>query len=69
MVDTLLLEEAIKSSGKTKTYLAGKLGISIQSLRLKTKNRSDFKTSEATILCQELGITRLSDKEKIFCKM
>lgn len=69
MVDTLLLEEAIKSSGKTKTYLASKLGISIQSLRLKVKGQSDFKTNEATTLCQELGITRLTDKEKIFCKM
>jgi ribosome-binding protein aMBF1 (putative translation factor) len=69
MVDTQLLEEAIKSSGIKKSYLADKLGISIQSLRLKVKGKSDFKTDEASILCQELGITRLTDKEKIFCKM
>ena len=69
MVDTLLLEETIKKSGKKKTYLANKLGMSVQNLRLKINGESDFWTNEVTILCQELGITRLSDKEKIFFKM
>lgn len=69
MVDTQLLEESIKKSGKKKTYLADKLGMSVQNLRLKINGESDFWTNEVTILCQELGITRLSDKEKIFFKM
>lgn len=69
MVDTQLLEETIKESGKKKTYLADKLGMSIQNLRLKINGDSDFRTNEVSILCQELGITRLTDKEKIFFKM
>ena len=69
MVDTQVLEEIIKDEGKKKSYLADKLGISVQSLRLKMKNKQEFKTGEVAILCRELGITRLTDKEKIFFKM
>lgn len=69
MVDTQLLEEKIKSSGRKKTYLAERLGISIQNLKLKIDGKSDFKTNEVGVLCQELGINRLSEKEKIFFKM
>ena len=68
MVDTQVLEEIIEKSGKKKSYLADKLGITVQSLRLKITNQTDFKTGEASILCQELGITRLTEKEKIFFK-
>lgn len=66
MVNTLLLDEAREKAGKTKTYLADKLGISIQALRLKSKNDYSFTSDEVTILCDELGITKLSDKERIF---
>ena len=66
MVNTQMLEGVIKASGLRKTYLADKLGISIQSLRLKCDNKSEFKTNEVATLCSELGITRLTDKEKIF---
>ena len=69
MVDTLMLEDIISSTGKKKTYLADKIGISVQSLRMKMSNQSDFKSNEVAILCQELGITRLTDKEKIFFKV
>ena len=69
VVDTQMLEDLIASTGKKKTYLAQKIGISVQNLRMKIHNRSDFKSNEVAILCQELGITRLSDKEKIFFKM
>ena len=68
MVDTQSLELIIANSGKTKTYLAKKLGRSIQNLNLKIKNESIFRSDELEILCSELGITRLSDKEKIFFK-
>jgi hypothetical protein len=68
MVDTQNLESIIANSGKTKTYLARKLGRSIQNLNLKIKNESIFRSDEVEILCSELGITRLSDKEKIFFK-
>lgn len=69
MIDTQMLEDEIIKSGKKKTYLAEKLGITIQSLKQKINNKSDFKTNEVLILCQELNISKLSDKEKIFFKM
>lgn len=68
MVDTLLLEGAISESGKKKSYLADKVGISVQNLRLKMNNKLVFNSNEVTVLCEELGITRLTDKEKIFFK-
>jgi len=68
MVDTLYLEEKIASSGKTKTHLARKMGITIQSFRLKATNKSDFTTTQVSVLCDELGIEKLSEKEKIFFK-
>jgi DNA-binding Xre family transcriptional regulator len=66
MIDTQYLEKKIADSGKTKTHLASKMGISIQSFRLKTTNKYDFTTSEVAVLCDELGIRKLSEKEKIF---
>lgn len=66
MVNTQYLEEAIRTSGKRKGYLADKMGCSIQSFRLKSQNKYDFKLSEVDVLCDELGITSLKEKEKIF---
>lgn len=68
MVDTVLLEDRIKTSGKTKSFLAGACSITIQSLRRKMYNVSEFNSSEISTLCDELNISRLSDKEKIFFK-
>ena len=69
MVDIKLLEEAIVNSGKKKSYLAEKLGITVQNFRLKCTNISDFRIKEVNILCSELGITDLEIKEKIFFSM
>ena len=66
MVNTALLEDAIRASGKRKQYLADKIGCTIQSFRMRCVNRYDFKSSDVDILCRELGITRLTDKERIF---
>lgn len=68
MVDTQYLDNVILQSGKKKGYLAEKIGLSPQNFRLKCTNKSDFRISEVDTLCTELGITRLSDKEKIFFK-
>lgn len=68
MVDTQYLEKLILESGIKKTYLAEKLGISIQTLRLKILGKAIFTICEANIICEELGITKLSEKEKIFNK-
>lgn len=66
MVNTELLENAIRSSGKRKSYLAEKIGCTIQSFRMRCTNKYDFKSSDIDTLCYELGISKLTDKEKIF---
>lgn len=68
MVDTELLEQKIIESGKKIGYLAEKLGISRQYFRMKCKNKADFTNRETGILCDELSITTLTEKEKIFFK-
>lgn len=66
MVNTALLEEKISESGKIKNYLAEKMGISRYALYLKSKNLNEFTAKEIMILCDELNINKLSDKERIF---
>ena len=68
MVDTELLEQKIIESGKKIGYLAEKLGISRQYFRMNCKNNADFTNRETDILCDELSITTLTEKEKIFFK-
>lgn len=66
MVDTQLLDEKIEQSGKSKSFLANKCGITIQSFRMKRLNLSVFNTDQVDILCSELDIKTLREKEKIF---
>lgn len=66
MVNTQLLDEAIRESGKSKTHLAKKCNMSIQSFRLKRKNIYPFTTDDVDTLCEELNIKTLTKKEKIF---
>ena len=66
MVNTQLLDDTIKQSGKSKSFLADKCDMSIQTFRLKRLNVSPFTTDEVEVLCNELGIRQLSLKEKIF---
>ena len=66
MIDVKELEIAIKNSGKTYTYLAKKLGLSLQNFRLKCKGLSDFRLSEVKVLCSELNITDTNTIRKIF---
>lgn len=68
MVDTQYLEKIIVESGKKKQYLAEKIGCSRQYFNAKCNNKADFTTREVDILCRELGITKLTEKEKIFFK-
>lgn len=67
MGNPLYLEECIVSSGKKKGYLADKLGVTRPTFNKKCKDPSSFTNLQATILCEELNITKLSDKNKIFC--
>lgn len=66
MVNTQLLDEAIKESGKTKTHLAKKCNMSIQSFRLKRLNVYPFSSDDVDTLCDELNISTLTRKERIF---
>ena len=66
MVNTQLLDDAIRLSGRSKSYLSEKCGMSIQTFRLKRLNISHFTTDEVEALCNELGIKSLSRKDKIF---
>lgn len=66
MLNVPYLEEWIAKSGKKKDYLAEKLGITRQCFYKKCKGESDLSAREIKILCEELGISKLSDKEAIF---
>lgn len=66
MVDTQYLEKLIDDSGKTKVHLADKIGCSRQYFRMKCHNKAPFTLNEVDVLCTELNITRLTEKEKIF---
>lgn len=66
MTNTALLEEWIKKSGKKKTYLAKKVGLSYAGFRNCCINKAEFTARHIQILCVELGITSLKDKEAVF---
>ena len=66
MTDTKLLEEAINESGKKKSYLAKKVGVSRAGFYNIIKNRAKLNAEQIDILCYELGITSLKRKESIF---
>lgn len=61
------LEEFISASGKKKGYLADVLGVSRQTFAKKSKNPSSFTNLQTEILCKELNISKLTDRQKIFC--
>jgi len=66
VVNTILLKEHIKASGKKKGYLAERCGLSRQGFQNKCEGRSDFSAREIQSLCIELGIDSLEEKENIF---
>lgn len=66
MTDTHKIRDKISESGLKMQFIAIKLGISRYALSMKIDNKTEFKTSEVTILCDLLGITSLDEKESIF---
>lgn len=66
MNNTELLEKKIKESGKKISYLAEKCGLSYAGFRNCVTNRAEFKSSHIDILCEELNITSLREKDMIF---
>ena len=66
MTNSKLLEKKIKESGKKKCYLAKRCNLSRAGFRNCETNKAEFKTSHIEILCDELGITSLREKNTIF---
>lgn len=66
MTNTELLYEKIEKSGKLKKYLAAKVGLTYAGFRNCCTNKAEFKASQIRILCDELGIKSLTEKEAIF---
>ena len=66
MTNTALLDAKIAKSGKKKVYLAKKCGLSYAGFRNCCINKAEFKTSHVQILCEELGITSLKERQEIF---
>lgn len=66
MTNTELLEAKIAQSGLKKTFLAEKIGLSLAGFRNCCINKAEFKTGQIQILCDELKIASLREKEAIF---
>ena len=66
MTNTELLDKKIQESGKKNSYLARKCGLSRAGFYNCKTNKSEFKTSHIDVLCVELGITSLREKDSIF---
>lgn len=66
MTNTEMLRNIISKSGFKLEYLAEKCGITRQSLSNKITNRNLFTAKEIEILCRELKVNTLTDKERIF---
>ena len=68
MTDTEKLEIKIKDSGLKKIYLAEKIGLSLAGFKNCCTNKAEFKASQIEILCDELKIQSLEEKQAIFFK-
>ena len=66
MVNTAELNKLINESGLKREYIAQRVGITRQSLYSKIQGDNDFTVREVIILCEVLGIRRLSDRNRIF---
>lgn len=66
MNNTKLLEDKIKESGKKNVFLAKKCGLSYAGFRNCVTNKAEFKASQINILCEELNITSLKERQAIF---
>lgn len=66
MTNTKRLIELIEKKGLKLKFVAEYLGLSSYGLSLKINNKSEFKTSEISALCDLLDITSLQEKEQVF---
>lgn len=63
--NTYLLNQIVIKSGKSKVYLASKLGLSRHGFYNKLEGKSEFFASEIALLCKELGLTP-QQRDEIF---
>ena len=66
MTNTKLLEDKIRKSGKKKSYLAERLGLSGAGFRNCMINKTEFRASHVRILCEELHINSMEELKQIF---
>lgn len=66
MTNTELLDAKIAQSGKKIGYLAEKVGLSLGGFYNCRTNKAEFKASQIQILCEELNVTDLEEKQAIF---
>ena len=66
MTNTALLEEKIQKSGKKKGYLAKCVNLSLAGFYNCCNNKAEWKASQIDILCDELYITDLNERQAIF---
>ena len=66
LTDTTKLNKCIKQSGLKRTYIAGKLAISVMALRNKINNITEFKPSEIVILKDLLKLSNAEIREIFF---
>lgn len=66
MTNTELLEKKIRESGKKKGYLARRVGLSLGGFYNCCNNKAEWKASQIDILCEELNITDLHERQAIF---
>lgn len=68
MVDLKTLNDLLEDSGIKKHYVANKLNIASNTLRLKLEGASDFKIDEVSKLCKLLGLTTEQRDAIFFCE-
>lgn len=66
MTNTELLEQKIQESGKKKKYLAARCGLTPNGFRNCCRNLAEFKISQVDILCEELGVKTLTERDRLF---
>ena len=68
MTDSVKLREYMQQSGFKLSFIASKIGISVQTLLNKIEGKTEFKASEIKKLCELLHIG-LSGMQEIFFAM
>ena len=66
MTNKKLLEKKIKESGKKKGFLAKRVGLSQMGFYNCLNNKAEFNASQIKVLCVELNITSLKERDLIF---